>query len=76
MWTAVGLLGERERFGIVSTGEGWRKVLMEAVRGMAGGSEGVFGGVECCGVDAGGLHEGAAVEERIRAAVGRLVGGR
>ena len=54
----------------MSTGDGWRGVLGDAV----GGEEG-FGGVETCGVDAGGLHGGVGVEGRVKGAVGRLVGG-
>ena len=86
----------KRRFGIVSTGEGWKVVLEEAVvelllagttTGCDGGEEGKVGdrggwfkGVECCGVDAGGLHGGdngeLDVEGRVRGAVRRLVEGR
>lgn len=69
---------EGERFGIVSTGDVWRGVLGEAVRGLLGGAqERVFQGVECVGLGAGELHrEGEGeVEGRVRAAVRRLVMG-
>lgn len=93
-----GEIGKKKgKWGIISTGEGWKGVLGRAVRGMMGvgverdatgvGSDdadasgkeewqaGSFAGVECCGVDAGALHEGEAgdVEARVKAAVGRLV---
>lgn len=58
---------KRKRFGIVSTGLGWKSVLEGAVGEMFDGSgEGEdgadtskskwFKGVECCGIDAGDLH--------------------
>jgi len=76
---AVQLLrGGEERFGIVSTGEGWKRVLEGAVRGEVLGREGAerwFGGVECCGMRAGELEGGEGVEGRVKLAVGRLVGG-
>lgn len=77
MYTAIQLLREGEKFGIISTGDVWKGVLEEAVRRDVLGVERagkVFVGVETVGVDAGGL-EGGEVEGRVRGAVGRLVGG-
>lgn len=76
----------KKRFGIVSTGLAWKGVLEGAVAGLVGGGGGGgpggwFKGVECCGVDAGGLHAGGEgggggdVEGRVKGAVGRLVDG-
>ena len=71
--------GRGKYFGIVSTGDVWRGVLGDAVRG-----EGLLGreragacfkGVETCGLDAGELHGHGEVEGRVKGAVGRLVGG-
>ena len=65
-------------FGIVSTGDAWRGILGDAVRGeellgreRAGAC---FKGVEACGLDAGELHGHGEVERRVKDAVGRLVG--
>lgn len=77
MHTAVQLLPQGEKFGIISTGDVWKGILEEAVRRDVLGverAERVFGGVETCGVDAGGL-EGEGVEGRVRGAAGRLVRG-
>lgn len=71
------LLAPGERFGIVTTGDAWKDPLERAVREDVLGrevSERCFGGVECCGVDAGGLHKGGGVEGRIKDASRRLIG--
>ena len=69
--------GAVEKFGIVSTGDGWREVLGVAVGELLGRDGGeCFGGVETVGVDAGGLHGDGMevdVEGRVRGAVGRLL---
>lgn len=73
------LLAPGEKFGIVTTGDAWKELLERAVREDVLGrevSERVFGGVECCGVDAGGLHGGEGVERRIKDASRILIGER
>lgn len=68
--------GQKQVFGIVSTGDAWKGILEDAVRGdilLGGGREGLFGGVETCGLDAGELHGHGEVEGRVKEAVGRLV---
>lgn len=75
VWAAVQLSKAGEGWGIVSTGAVWQEVLEEAVGRMIGKGGG-FVGVECCGVDAGELHDGrgdGAVEARMQDAVGRLM---
>lgn len=67
---------ERQVFGIVSTGDVWKGILEDAIRGdilLGKGREGLFGGVETCGLDAGELHGHGEVEGRVKEAVGRLV---
>ncbi|KAL6715476.1 Protein dcg1 [Lecanora helva] len=80
VWAAVQLLREEEEevFGIVSTGDIWKEVLGSAVREDILGDDKakrVFGGVECCGLDAGDLHGGGEVdvEGRVKEAARRLV---
>ena len=77
----MSLLGNDDRFGIVSTGEVWRDILSTAMREEvlgAGKARMVFAGVETLGVNAGELHgEGGEgeVKRKVQAATGRLVGG-
>ena len=66
-----------EKFGIISTGDIWKEVLSQAVRGEVLGAEKVgrvFAGVETCGLDAGELHGDGEVEGRVKDAAKRLVG--
>lgn len=69
---ALLLLRPGERFGIVTTGEGWEKALHGGVGRFLGGVE-RCAGVCAVGVTAGGLG-GGEVEGRVKGAVGRLVG--
>ena len=62
----------------MSTGDIWKEVLGDAVRGDVLGrekAESVFRGVETCGLDAGDLEGDGEVERRVKDAVGRLVRG-
>ena len=76
---AIALLGNNEKFGIVSTGEVWKEILSTAMRDEVLGAQKldeVFAGVETLGVNAGDLHaEGGeeAVKEKVQAATKRLL---
>ncbi|KAL9043242.1 MAG: hypothetical protein Q9214_003565, partial [Letrouitia sp. 1 TL-2023] len=78
--TAVSLLRNGEKFGILTTGEGWREVLMDAVTSDSPGEPAALGdvrgrallaGVECVGLDASELEgeegrERGEVERRVK----------
>ena len=71
--------GEQRRFGIVSTGDVWKRILGDAVRGedLLGGERAGrwFAGVQTCGLDAGQLHGHEEVEERVKGAAKVFVDG-
>ena len=75
---AISLLGNNERFGIVSTGQVWQRILGRALRGEVLGvdkADEVFGGTETLGLDAGDLHgdgDERIVKKKVQDAVGRL----
>ena len=77
--TAIALLGNKEQFGIVSTGKVWREILGNAMREEVLGAEKaekVFAGVETLGLNAGDLHGGEGeedVKKKVQAATGRLI---
>ncbi|QSZ33028.1 hypothetical protein DSL72_002613 [Monilinia vaccinii-corymbosi] len=74
--------GEKEGFGIVSTGKYWEEVLGEGVREFLGvkkgGNSDRFKGVETTGLTAGELHSNdqKIVRTKMKEAVKRLVGRR
>ncbi|KAB8290897.1 hypothetical protein EYC80_008533 [Monilinia laxa] len=74
--------GEKEGFGIVSTGKYWEQVLGEGVREFLGIKKGensdIFKGVETTGLTAGELHsvDQKIVGTKMKEAVKRLVGRR
>ncbi|KAF2706026.1 hypothetical protein K504DRAFT_460123 [Pleomassaria siparia CBS 279.74] len=77
--TSLQLIHPAERFGIVSTGKVWEKILSEAVVDFLGtGSEASkrFAGVETTGLNATDLHDAPAgeVRKRMKDAVKRLLG--
>lgn len=69
--------GEQRRFGIVSTGDVWKRILEDAVGGeeMLGRERAGrwFAGVQTCGLDAGQLHGHEEVEERVKGAASVFV---
>lgn len=77
--TALNLLGEEQKFGIVSTGQVWEQILGEAIREDllgVGKMRRVFAGVETLGLNAGDLHrEGGEdrLKKAVMAATGRLI---
>lgn len=76
--TAISLLGNNERFGIVSTGKVWQRILGRSLRDEVLGThkaDDVFAGTETLGLDAGDLHGDRGEEEvkkKVQAAVGRF----
>ena len=76
---ALNLLGEGGAFGIVSTGEVWKRILEDAIKNDLLGADKAakaFVGVETLGVDAGDLHQDGGddeVKKKVMAATGRLI---
>lgn len=76
--TALQIIKPDEKFGIVSTGKVWEKILSEAVEDFLGTdtkASGRFAGVETTGLNATELHDAPAeeVRKKMKDATKRLV---